>query len=146
MVFLPLTVSSAVGAIVAGRAADRVSPRFVAAFALVLLAASPLLVQVASPGTVAATYGAVLGAAGAMVRTVEATALPRWFGVAAIGQLRGIVMAAAVGASALGPLLVSLGRDVAGGYAAVLDVLAAVSIALAVAVVSIRPPAAPPRT
>lgn len=140
VVFLPLTISSAVAALVAGRAADRVSPRLVAATAMVLLAVSPALVQVISTGVLAALYGAVLGASGTIVRTVEATALPRWFGIATIGQIRGVVMAASVGASAIGPLFVSVGRDLAGSYGPVLNLLALISAVLAVAVAVVRPP------
>ncbi|MBK5223304.1 MAG: hypothetical protein JJE52_10605 [Acidimicrobiia bacterium] len=144
VVFLPLTISGAVAALVAGRASDRVPPRFVAAAAMVLMASSPLLVQEISTGVVAALYGTVLGASGTIVRTVEATALPRWFGIATIGQIRGILMAAGVGASAIGPLFVSVGRDLAGGYGPVLNLLALISAALAVAVAVVRPPTTPP--
>jgi MFS family permease len=142
-VFLPLTLSSAVSALVAGRLADRISPRVVAAGALVLLAASPALVQVVAPGVVAAIYGAVLGASGTILRTVEATALPRWFGIASIGQIRGVVMAAGVGASAVGPLIVSIGRDVTGSYPPILNMLALVSVTLSAVVLVIKPPHSP---
>lgn len=143
-VFLPLTLSSAASALVAGRLADRVRPRLLAAGALLLLAASPAIVQVVSPGVIAAVYGALLGASGTILRTVEATALPRWFGIASIGQIRGVVMAAGVAASAIGPLIVSVGRDVADSYTPVLNILAAVSVALAVVVLIIKPPSAAP--
>lgn len=141
-VFLPLTLSSAASAIVAGRVADRISPRVVAAMALLLLAASPALVQVVSPGPIAALYGATLGASGTVIRTIEATALPRWFGIASIGQIRGFVMAAGVGASAVGPLIFSVGRDVAGDYPPILTAMTLASVALAVVVVAVKPPVA----
>jgi MFS family permease len=142
--FLPLTLASAAAALVAGRYADRVSPRLLAAIGLVVLAAAPALVQVVSHGVTAGLYGAFLGAAGSSIRTIEATALPRWFGVASIGQIRGIVMAAGVGASAAGPLIISLGRDVAGSYTPVLNVLAVVSLVLAVLTLFVRPPVGGP--
>ncbi|MGY6500390.1 MAG: MFS transporter [Acidimicrobiales bacterium] len=141
-VFLPLTLSSAASAVIAGRFADRISPRVVAAVALLLLGTSPILVQVAAPGAMAALYGATLGAAGTVIRTVEATALPRWFGVASIGQIRGFVMAAGVAASAVGPLIFSVGRDISGDYPPVLNLMALLSLALALVVAAVKPPVA----
>lgn len=139
--FLPLTVAGAVGALVTGRYADRVSPRLLTAAALVMLGASAAMVQVIGDTAMAAVYGAVLGIAGASIRTIEATALPRWFGISSIGQIRGVVMAAGVGASAVGPLIVSLGLDVFGSYTPILNVLCLVSLALAAGTLFVRPPA-----
>jgi MFS family permease len=138
--FVPLTVASAIGALVAGRYADRVSPRLLTAMALVLLAGSALLVGVVDGVVTAATYGGVLGVAITSIRTIEATALPRWFGVSTIGQIRGLVMAGAVGASALGPLALSLGLDAFGSYTPILVILAAISVVLAAATLLVDPP------
>ncbi|MCO8129083.1 MFS transporter [Acidimicrobiia bacterium EGI L10123] len=138
--FLPLTIAGAVAALAAGRVADQVSPRLLTAIALVVLGASPVLVQTIGSTVTAAAYGAALGASGAAIRTIEATALPRWFGIATIGQIRGVVMAAGVGASAVGPLIVSLGLDLFDSYTPVLNALGAVSVLLAVATMFVSPP------
>lgn len=140
-IFLPVTLASAASALLIGRLADRIPAKVLTAACLLILAASPILVQVLHPGWSAAAYGLVLGAGGASIRTLEATALPRWFGVLSIGQIRGVVMSAGVGASAVGPLIVSLGVDWFGSYAAVLNVLAAVAAALAFAALFVQPPA-----
>lgn len=138
--FLPLTVAGAAAALAAGRVADQVSPRLLTAIALVVLGSSPVLVQTIGDTATAAAYGAALGASGAAIRTIEATALPRWFGVATIGQIRGVVMAAGVGASAVGPLIVSLGLDLFGSYTPVLNGLGLLSLALAAATMFVKPP------
>lgn len=138
--FLPLTVAGAIAALAAGRVADRVSPRLLTAIALVVLGVSPVLVQTIGNTATAAAYGAALGASGAAIRTIEATALPRWFGIATIGQIRGVVMAAGVGASAVGPLIVSLGLDVLGSYTPVLNALGLLSLMLAAATLFVAPP------
>jgi MFS family permease len=138
--FLPLTVAGAVAALAAGRVADQVSPRLLTAIALVVLGCSPVLVQTIGDTATAAAYGAALGASGASIRTIEATALPRWFGIATIGQIRGVVMAAGVGASAVGPLIISLGLDLFGSYTPVLNALGVVSLLLAVATLFVSPP------
>lgn len=138
--FLPLTLAGAVAALAAGRVADQVSPRLLTAIALVVLGASPVLVQTISDTALAAVYGATLGASGAAIRTIEATALPRWFGIATIGQIRGVVMAAGVGASAIGPLIVSLGLDLFGSYTPVLNALGLLSLMLAATTLFVAPP------
>jgi MFS family permease len=138
--FLPLTIAGAIAALAAGRVADQVSPRLLTAIALVALGASPVLVQTIGGTATAAVYGAALGASSAAIRTIEATALPRWFGIATIGQIRGVVMAAGVAASAVGPLIVSLGFDLAGSYTPVLNALGALSALLAIGTLLVDPP------
>ena len=138
--FLPLTVAGAVAALAAGRVADQVSPRLLTAIALLVLGASPVLVQTIGDTASAAAYGAALGASGAAIRTIEATALPRWFGIATIGQIRGVVMAAGVGASAVGPLIVSLGLDLFDSYTPMLNALGVIAVLLAVATLFVLPP------
>ena len=141
--FLPLTLAGAIAALAAGRVADQVSPRLLTAIALIVLGASPVLVQTIGSTATAAAYGAALGASGAAIRTIEATALPRWFGIATIGQIRGVVMAAGVAASAIGPLIVSLGLDLFDSYTPVLNALGLLSLMLAAATLFVAPPSRP---
>lgn len=102
-----------------------------------MLAAAPLTLQVASPGVTAVLYGVVLGAATTSIRTLEATLLPRWYGTASIGEIRGIVMAAGVAASAIGPLALALGHDNFGTYGPVLAGFAVAPLLVAVAAVAV---------
>lgn len=82
--------------------------------------------------------------AGNAFRTVEAAALPRWFGTARLGAARGIVHAVAVGASALGPLALALGRTAADSYRPALVAFIVLPVVLGVAIAIVRePPAAP---
>ena len=129
--FVPQTIAAALASLWAGRLADRVSANVLVPGAMVLLAASPMLLQVARPGVLAVLYGVVLGAAGGSIRTIEASVLPRWFGVAHIGEIRGVILAAAVGASSVGPLLVSTLGAMLDGYGPVLNLLAGASITVA---------------
>lgn len=54
-------------------------------------------------------HGVASGVAGNSFRTVEAAALPRYFGTDNLGEIRGIVVA--VAASAVGPLMLAVGRE-----------------------------------
>lgn len=92
---------------------------------------------VVTAGVTAVLYGVVLGAATTSIRTLEATLLPRWYGTASIGEIRGIVMAAGVAASAIGPLALALGHDTFGTYGPVLAVFAAAPVLVAVAAVAV---------
>lgn len=129
--FVPQTIAAALASLWAGRLADRVSSDVLLPGAMLLLAAAPALLQVARPGVLAVAYGVVLGAAGGSIRTIEATVLPRWFGVAHIGEIRGVILAVAVAASAVGPLLVSAAGVALDGYGPILNLLTVAGIAVA---------------
>jgi len=136
--FLPQTVAGALSAIWVGRLADRFRPQALLGTCTLSVAATCLAVQVVRPGVVAVFYGMLLGVSGAAIRTVEATALSRWFGLDHIGEIRGVVLAVAVAASALGPVALALAADHLGGYAPVLWVFAGIGVALAVTTWRVR--------
>jgi nitrate/nitrite transporter NarK len=69
-----------------------------------------------TPGLSAYAFGAMLGAAGSMIRAVEGAARPRYFGVRHIGSIRGLVAAISVGGTACGPLLFATVFDHAASY------------------------------
>jgi MFS family permease len=141
--FLPQTLAGAAAALGAGSLADRVAPRIMMAGCLVLLAAAPVLAMHVVPGWSGLLYGVVLGGAAAAIRTVEATVLPRWFGVGHIGEIRGIVMTVAVAASAAGPLVLAAGAARFDGYGPPLQLFALAAIMAATAAARIRPPNPP---
>lgn len=138
--FLPQTLAAAGGAVVVGRLADRVRPQPLLAICMLGLATASLLPLVLGSGLMAIGYGLLLGASSAAVRAVEATTLARWFGVAHIGELRGIVMSVAVTASALGPLLFALSTEHLDGYGPALVVSAIVAVALGVLTLMVASP------
>lgn len=138
--FLPQTLAAAGGALVIGRLADRHAPRHLLAASLVVLAAPTLMWHVVSPGFTAVLYGILIGSGGSAIRTIEGSTLPKWYGIAAIGEIRGIVATTNVAASAVGPVALSLGRDVFGSYGATLLGLGMIPIVLAMYAVSVHPP------
>jgi MFS family permease len=143
-IFLPQTLAAAGAAVAAGSLADRVSERGLFPGALSLLAVAPLMVLHVTPGVSAVAYGMVLGAGMSSIRAVEATVLPRWFGLAHIGEIRGIIMAATVAGSALGPLQLALADEHLGGFAPALAMFACAALVLATIAAATRPPDASP--
>jgi hypothetical protein len=94
---------------------DRFAARWVLLASMLLLAAAMLVVPIVSPGITAALYGMTVGAAGSSVRALEAASFPRLFGL-----------------RHLGPLALSLGRDLTGSYVQVLLVPLVIPVGIAI--------------
>lgn len=84
-----------------------------------------------SPGMAAFAFGIMLGAAGSIIRAVEATSLPRAFGTRHIGSIRGLVASISVAGTACGPLLFATAAAATGSYSPVLLASAAVPLLVA---------------
>ncbi|MBP2371893.1 cyanate permease [Pseudonocardia parietis] len=139
--FLPQTIAGMAATLAAGRLLDRSSPRPVMLGSMAAMAGALALGGYLVPGWQAVLYGGLLGVAGNTFRTVEAAALPRYFGTARIGAVRGLVHAVTVGGSAIGPVLLALGHDIAHTYRPLLLALIVLPAALAVTVLVVREPA-----
>ncbi|WP_219420018.1 MFS transporter [Pseudonocardia nigra] len=138
--FLPQTVAGLSCTLLIGMLLDRISPRPVMVGSMLVLIVALVAGGFIGPGWGALLYGVSLGAAGNSFRTVEAAALPRYFGTDSIGEIRGIVHAVAVAASAVGPVLLALGHDWTGTYRPLLLAMTALPIALGVGVLLVREP------
>lgn len=130
--FVPQTFAGIAGTLAMGAFFDRVAPRLLVSASMTSLAGAMLLVQVAAPGWRAVAYGIVMGAGGGAIRALEAAAFPRFYGLANIGTIRGLVMALNVGATAFGPLALALGYDLAGSYGPALNLLLPIPLAIAI--------------
>lgn len=138
--FLPQTAATLLATLGVGALVDRVAPRLLLPVSMVLLSAALLWARVADPGLSAIGLGLTIGAAAGSVQVLGQAAFPRYYGVAHVGAIRGIVTAVGVGASAVGPLLFALGRGQTGSYAGILLVSAAVPLVVAIAVLLTPPP------
>jgi MFS family permease len=141
--FLPQTVATFVTVLVVGALVDRVAPRWILAASMALLAGAMLALPVVRPGASAVAYGVALGAAGASARALEAGAVPRLYGLRHLGAIRGLIVALAGASTALGPLALSIGNDLTGGYTEVLRLLVVLPVAVAVFGVFVREPSEP---
>lgn len=138
--FLPQTIAGMAATLAAGRLLDRSSPRPVMLGSMAAMTGALLLGGFVAPGWQAVLYGGLLGVAGNTFRTVEAAALPRYFGTERIGAVRGLVHAVTVGGSAVGPVLLALGHGVADSYRPLLLAMTILPVALAFAVLLVREP------
>ena len=132
IMFLPQVGGAILAGLVVGALSDRIPVRFLLATAMALMMAALLLIQVIEPGWQVVLYAVTLGAAGGAQRPLAATVLPRWFGLANIGAIQGISSLIGVGASAIGPVCLSLARTWTDGYASTTLILAAIPLAVGV--------------
>lgn len=144
-VFVPQVAGAIVAGFAFGWMSDKVPVRWLVPVTGGLLAAALALASVVTPGLLALLYGLLLGVNMGAIRSVAAVALPRWFGVAHIGAIRGIETGIAVAASATGPLVVALGNQWLGGYGPILMICALVAGVAAVITLAVPdPPRNPP--
>jgi len=132
-IFIPQLVGSVSASFIIGWLTDRVPARPLMFFAAMMLGAGSFLSTTASPGWTAAAYGLTLGVAGGSVGALSGALYPKWFGVNHIGSIKGIATTANVGASAIGPLILSIGNDVADSYEPVVIGCSLTAVAIAVA-------------
>jgi MFS family permease len=130
--FLPQTVATFGTVLLVGAFVDRVAPRWILLTSMLLLAGAMLALPTVRPGATAVAYGMALGAAGAAARSLEAGAVPRLYGLRHLGAIRGLVTALGGASTALGPLALSLGNDLTGGYTEVLRLLVVLPLSVAV--------------
>ncbi|MBR9991237.1 MAG: MFS transporter [Gemmatimonadetes bacterium] len=88
----------------------------------------------------ALAYGALLGASSGIAAATNSLVWPEYYGIRALGALKGVVNAVRNAATAAGPLIVAVVFRI-GGTSQALLVLGAIAVAGAVAAVFIRPPA-----
>lgn len=138
--FLPQTITALLATLVVGALIDRIDPRIIMVIAMAAMAASLVLVTFVSPGWMAIVYGLVFGSAGGMLRGMEAASFARYYGVAAIGAIRGISGSVTLGASALGPIMLAVGADLAGGFALPSLIFAVIPVAVLIAAVIVPQP------
>jgi MFS family permease len=133
--FVPQTAAAIAASLMMGVLVDRVTPRLLVAASMTSLAGAMVLAQTAVPGLSAVVFGVAAGAGAGAIRALEAAALPRYFGLANIGSIRGLVMAINVGATAFGPLALAFGDEDLGAYGPTLTLLLAVPLIVAFAAV-----------
>ena len=131
--FLPQVVGAIMAGLLVGALSDRIPVRFLLAMSMALLTTALLLIQVVEPGWQVVLYAVTLGAAAGAQQPLAATVLPRWFGLANIGAIQGLSTFIGVGASAIGPIGLSLARAWADGYSSATLILATIPLVVGVA-------------
>lgn len=142
--FLPQTLTGIAATLAAGALSDRIPPKYCVTFSMATMAAALLLIPTITPGWTAILYGLVLGAAGGSIRGIEAAAFVRYFGTSHIGSIRGVATAINLASTAAGPLVLSVGRDLSGGYHIPVVCLAVLPLSVGMLSVFARAPSREP--
>ena len=143
--YLPQTVGTLAATLVVGALVDKVRQRWIIVINMAVLCGVMLMVPFVQPGLLAVFYGLILGTTGGSNRMLETGATPKLFGLRHLGAIRGVSRVVAVAGSAVGPVMISIGRDLTGSYQAVLTWLLVVPIAVAaLALVTPAPNPVPP--
>lgn len=142
--FVPQSAATVTATLLAGWLADRWPPRAVIPIAMgVQVAAMGMIIaDLVAPGWVAAGYAVGIGASGGLARAYEAAAVPRFYGTAHLGSIRGLIMAVNVASTSLGPIALALGYEATGSYATGLAWLVVLPLAVTVLAVVAPVPAA----
>lgn len=119
--FLPQAITGLLGTLGVGALIDRADPRIFVGVGMFAMVAALLLLPVISPGWMAVVYGLTLGSASDTLRGMETASFVRYYGVTHIGAIRGLATSISLAASAVGPYVLALGAEVAGGFAARAD-------------------------
>lgn len=130
-IFLPQAIGSMSSSMIVGSMTDRFAARPLMFVGGATLALGTFLATVASPGLLAVTYGLVTGWAVGSISALSGALNPKWFGVDHIGSIKGVATSLNVGATAVGPLILSIGNDVADSYTPVIIGCAIASAAMA---------------
>lgn len=140
-IFIPQLVGSVASSFVVGSLTDRLPARPLMFFGAAMLGLGTFMATVAEPGIMAAAYGLTLGIGAGAIGAMSGALYPKWFGVGHIGSIKGIATTANVGASAIGPLILSIGNDVAASYEPVVIGCALASAAMAIVALVVPTPA-----
>ena len=142
VVFLPQLLGMLAAGFLFGWLTDRVSTRFLLPITAATLALGLALATTARPGLLAAAYGFTIGIHSGQIRAIVSAVYPRWFGTAHIGAIRGVATSLLVGASAVGPLLLSITYEMFASYRPILLSSSAVCVAVGLIAAAVTPPIA----
>lgn len=118
--FLPQAAASLAAMLLVGALSDRISARWLISASMLSLAAGVAWAAFVTPGLSAIGFATLIGVSAGATRVLETAEVPRHFGLAHLGAIRGWITAAAVAASALGPVVYSLGQSATGDFSTVL--------------------------
>jgi MFS family permease len=118
--FIPQAIAALLAMLLVGALSDRISSRWLITASMVSLSAGVAWAAFVTPGYTALGFAVLIGASAGATRVLETAEVPRHFGLVHLGAIRGWITGVAVGASALGPVVFSIGQAITGNFSAVL--------------------------
>ena len=137
-VFIPQMLGSVSSGFIVGWLTDRIKPRLLMVFGGLALATGVFLATIASPGGAAIAYGFATGVGIGTVSALGGALYPKWYGTGHVAAIKATATSLGVAASAIGPLILSVGNDLTGSYRPVL--IGGVAVSLASAAIALAVP------
>ena len=135
-----LSTSSAIGILVLGFLAERVSPRILLASVYLLIAVAIGVLLSADSLTEAYSFAVIHGLATGGMNTLAPLLWASYYGRGILGSLHGLSRAAQVAGFALGPLVLGIAYDASGTYRTALVYFAFTGLASALLILGARRP------
>lgn len=132
--------------LIAGVICDRLPIRFVFSLALVVHTAVLLFYLATTSAATAIALGVLRGVDQGFLTIIGGTIWPQYFGRRHLASIRGVVAAAMVLGSALGPPIFGIAYDMFNGYSEVVYATALLPLSASIAVLFIKQPTADPAT
>ncbi len=140
-VFVPIGLTQALLRFPFGVLVDRMCPRFLVAFGLLIQAAILWMATRLSFTFAAYAYGAAFGLMQVSWGTAGAVMWAKFYGRTHLGSISSVALSIGIVGSALGPIIMGSARDLMGSYAPLFNVIAWLPLALALVNLIVRPPA-----
>jgi MFS family permease len=115
-VFVIFSVSAAFTSVIGGFVVERVSPKPLYGFSLLMLLVSLLLAVVMNSAFVAVLYVIIMGVANGAQQIVQGVIWAHYYGRHRLGRIQGPAMTIGICGSAIGPFPLALLHDVTGSY------------------------------
>jgi sugar phosphate permease len=142
--FMVFAISGVIATYLAGLFMERVPTRYGISFALVLLVLAFGTTALPLPAIGGAVlYAAILGWSGGVSAAANAIAWPDYFGVLALGAIKGVVNAVRNAATAAGPPLAAVLITFDGSFRPALVILGGLAALAGIAAIAMRPPRTP---
>ena len=137
--FVIFAASSAVSSLVAGFAVDRIGPKALYSFSMLMLLCSLVLAVLMNSPFTAVVYVLVMGVAGGSHRIVQGVIWAHYYGRHGLGRVQGSAMTINFCASAAGPLPLAIFQDLTSTYTVGIVVMMALPVLSILALVKARP-------
>jgi sugar phosphate permease len=139
-VFVPLGLTQALLRFPFGVLIDRICPRLIIAFGLIIQAVILWMASRLGSTTSAYVFGATFGVMQVAWGTAGAVMWAKFFGREHLGSITSVAMSIAIVGTALGPVVMALARDLMGSYTPFFNLVAFLPLVLAAITVIVRPP------
>ena len=138
-VFVVFSVSAALTSVAGGFVVERMSPKLLYGFSMLMLLAALLLAVVMNSAFVAVLYVIIMGVANGSQQIVQGVIWAHYYGRHRLGRIQGTGMTIGICGSAIGPFPLALLHDATGSYSVGLLVLTSLPVLSLISILFAHP-------